>query len=135
MPGPVTFAQKTDLLIHDLNWMPISCPILPHVQSYKYLGVQLDLRHESQASLEGVLNRLNGDLSHLMIQKGSPKVKIDYILFKIIPIVIATALCSNWTLKQYRELDRPFSAAYRRLLCLPDKFPASLIYLPLSSAH
>ena len=132
MPGPVTFAQKTDLLIHDLNWMPISCPILPHVQSYKYLGVQLDLRHESQASLEGVLNRLNGDLSHLMIQKGSPKVKIDYILFKIIPIVIATALCSNWTLKQYRELDRPFSAAYRRLLCLPDKFPTSLIYLPLT---
>jgi len=132
MPGPATFAQKTDLLIHDLNWIPISCPILPHVQSYKYLGVQLDLRHESQASIEGVLTRLNGDLSHLLIQKGSPKVKIDYILFKIIPIVTATALCSNWTLKQYRELDRPFSAAYRRLLCLPDKFPTSLIYLPLT---
>ena len=36
--GPTTLAQKTDLLIHDLNWNPISCPVLPHVQSYKYLA-------------------------------------------------------------------------------------------------
>jgi hypothetical protein len=58
-------------------------------------------------------------LSNLMIQPGSPQVKIDYIRFKIMPIVLYTGQVSNWT--QYRLLDEPFTETYRKLLSLPRK--------------
>ena len=50
--GPLSWADKTDLIVHDLNWNPISCPITPRLRTVKYLGVHLDLRHEAQESLE-----------------------------------------------------------------------------------
>jgi hypothetical protein len=28
--GPLFYNNKVNLVIHDLNWNPISCPILPH---------------------------------------------------------------------------------------------------------
>jgi hypothetical protein len=113
--GPQAHCDNTALLIHDLNWRPISCPVL---------------RNESQMSLEAVLGRLEDSLSHLLLQVGSPKVKIQYIRFKIIPIAVATAQCSSWTLQQYRALDKPFSRAYRTLLALHPKCPETVLYLP-----
>jgi len=128
--GPPAYTEKTDLLVHDLNWNPVSCPITPRLLTVKYLGVHLDLRHEAQASLERVLQDIHDRISHLLLQPGSPTVKLDYIHFKIIPIALATAVCANWSLKQYRHLDRPFTAAYRQLLAFPAKAPEYLLYLP-----
>ena len=69
-------------------------------------------------------------LSHLLIQAGSPQPKIDYIRFKILPIILYSAQVANWTLAQYRNLDAPFTDAYRKLLSLPKKSPQAIIYLP-----
>ena len=38
-------------------------------------------------------------------------------------------MVANWSLAQYRRLDTPCSAAYRRILALPKKFPTALLYL------
>jgi len=94
--GPVSYDDKTDLLIHDLNWNPISCPIFPHLQTVKYLGVDLELRQTAHsASHAQALHDIEEHLSHLLIQPATPGAKIDYILFKLIPIVMTTATCAN----------------------------------------
>ena len=100
----------------------------------EYFGVHLDLRNNPLESYERVLQDATNRLSHLLRQPGSPSVKIDYIRFKILPIVLYTALCSNWTLLQYRALDQPFSQTYRKILCLPAKAPTAMLYLPSSMA-
>ena len=125
--------DNTKLVIHDLNWTPIQCPIFPYLKTMKYLGVQLDLRDfQHSDSHKKTLDIINTHLSHLLVQPGSPGAKIDYILFKLIPIVMNTAICANWTLNQYRELDTPFSKTYKLLLSLPRTFPSAILYLPRS---
>ena len=119
----------TSIVIYDTAWTPIRCPILPSLPTTKYLGVYLDLKQKLD-SHQPVLADLHRDLSHLLVQPASPKVKIDFIRFKILPIVLATATCSNWSLRRYRALDKPLSHAYRIILALPSKFPESVLYLP-----
>ena len=131
--GPTTHSDKTDLIVYDHAWVPISCPTLPDLLTLRYLGVQLDLRNKL-ASHTLLQQRIQRHLAHLVVQPGSPHVKIDYILFKLMPICLATALCANWTLRHYRQLDKPFSHVYRQLLCLPPTFPGDLLYIPQSSS-
>jgi hypothetical protein len=69
-------------------------------------------------------------LSHLPNQAGPPQAKIDYIRFKIMPIILYTAQVSNWSLSQYCSLDAPFTENYRKLLSLPKKSPEAIKYLP-----
>jgi hypothetical protein len=97
--------------------------ILPELETYKYLGVQLDLRNQPLHSFRQLLEIAATDLYHLINQVASPIIEIDYIRFKIISIVLYTAVCSNWTLAQYRKLDVPFSQNYRKILCLTKKSP------------
>ena len=130
MIGPLSHADKTDIIIHDLNWKPISCPIFPSLRTVRYLGVDLELRKMSRSiSHELALQEINEHLSHLLIQPGTPGQKIDYIQFKLIPIIMTTATCANWTLAQYRALDVPFSRAYRILLALPARSPDAILYM------
>jgi hypothetical protein len=132
--GPLGFDDKTDLVIHDLNWTPISCPKFPYLKTMKYLGVHLALRDETHSdSHQAVLLEINTHITHLLVQPGPVEAKISDLLFKLIPIVMNTALCANWTLKLYRELDIPFSRAYKILLGFPKTFPDALLYIPTSS--
>jgi hypothetical protein len=129
--GPLPYCDKTDLIIHDHQWTPISCPILPHLATIRYLGVDLELRPTAHSpSHQATLATINLHLSHILVQPGSPGAKIDYIQFKLMPIVMSTASCANWTLAQYRALDSPFSRAYRMLLALPAKSPEHILYAP-----
>jgi hypothetical protein len=131
--GPLPYDSKTDIIVHDLKWNAISCPLLPNLSTVKYLGVNLELRERNvNASYDATFLDINAHLSHLLIQPGSPDPKIDYILFKLMPIVLATATCANWTLKQYRTLDLPFSRAYRIILAFPMKAPDFILYMPQS---
>jgi hypothetical protein len=132
--GPVRKHHLKHLKVYNHQWELINCPILPELETYKYLGVQLDLRNKPLQSFHRLLETATTSLSHLMNQVASPTIKIDYIRFKIIPIVLYTAVCSNWTLAQYRKLDVPFSQNYRKILCLPEKSPTALLYLPQSMA-
>jgi hypothetical protein len=70
-------------------------------------------------------------LEYLLDQAGTAPVKIDYIRFKILPIILHTSQCANWSLSQYRDLDKPFTQAYKTILVLPRHFPTTLLYLPL----
>ena len=128
--GPLKFKDKTDIIVHDHQWNPISCRINAQLGSMKYLGMHLDLRSQSSVSHAQTLQDITDRLSHLMQQPGSSQVKLDYIRFKIFPIALYTASCANWTLAQYRKLDTPFSTAYRQLLTIPSKAPGTLLYLP-----
>jgi hypothetical protein len=51
----------------------------------------------------------------------------------MIPIILATVACSNWTQADYRELDKPVSQAFRRLLALLSKSSKEMLYL--STTH
>ena len=128
-PAPSPEASPTPLIVHDLNWKPIECPIQTDLTTVKYLGVDLDLRGKLQTH-ERALTKLNTALSHLLVQAGPPSVKIDYVLFKLAPQILPTAMCANWSLQQYRALDKPLSSAYRILLALPKHFPTALLYIP-----
>jgi len=125
----ITYMPST-LIVHDHQWEPISCPIDPTMLTYKYLGVQLDLRCCNSDSFDREKEKAGAMLSHLLLQPASLRDKIEYIRFKILPIVLYTAQVSNWSLEQYRSLDVPFTQTYRKLLALPRTSPNTIIYLP-----
>jgi hypothetical protein len=94
----------------------------------KYLGVHLDLRDTTGSEAHAkVLQDINSHLSHLLLQPGSSGPKIDYILFKLFPIAMTTAVCANWTLKKYQELDVPFSRAFKLILGFTSTFLDALL--------
>ena len=127
--GPEPENCPSPLIVHDTNWKPIECPIQTDLPTVKYLGVNLDLRGRLQSHAQTV-TKIHTALSHLLVQAGTPAVKIDYVLFKLAPQILPTAMCANWTLAQYRALDRPLSESYRILLALPRHFPTALLYVP-----
>ena len=132
--GPIPAEHPTHLRVYDHAWQAIDVEVLPTLATYKYLGVHLDLRNTSHDSFAAVLSDATTRLAHLLQQPASPMAKIDYIRFKIMPIILYTAVCSNWTLKQYRKLDAPFTATYRKILCTPAKAPTAMFYLPQTMA-
>jgi hypothetical protein len=127
--GPPSATPPPPLLIFNVRWKPVQCNVDTTIPTVKYLGVHLDLRHSSDAQYEAVEADLKQRLSHLLHEAGSPQTKIEYIRNKILPIARYTGLVANWTLQQYRALDVPLSAAYRRILALPAKFPGDILYL------
>jgi hypothetical protein len=120
----------SQVVVYDHQWKPISCPIDTEMDTYKYLGVNLDLRGRTRASFNRLYIHAEALLSNLLIAKGPVQAKVDYIRFKIMPEVLYTAQVSNWSLSEYRRLDRPFTATYRKLLSLPRTSPNTIIYLP-----
>jgi hypothetical protein len=70
-------------------------------------------------------------LEHLLDQPGTVPAKLDYIRFKILPVILHTAQCANWPLRLYRLLDGPFTKAFKTILILPQHFPTALLYLPI----
>ena len=128
--GKIPLHYRKAITVYDHQWNPTACSVLPHLESYKYLGVHLDLRNRPKKSFQKVLDNATTRLSHLLRQPASPTIKLDYIRFKILPIILYTALCSSWTLAQYRDLDTPFNQTYKKILCLPTKLPTALLYLP-----
>jgi hypothetical protein len=63
--------------------------------------MDLDLQSTGTRAHTALLQKSKERLSHLLLQPGSPTVKIDYIKFQLMPIILATATCSNWTLAAY----------------------------------
>jgi hypothetical protein len=125
-----TLRHPSVLTVHDHAWRPIHCPIDVTMQTYKYLGVHLDLRGKPAAACDRLRTRAAAAMSNLLLQPGSPQAKISYVRFKIMPEILYTAQVANWSLAQYRTLDKPFSDTYKKLLSLPRKSPATMLYLP-----
>ena len=120
------------LSLYDHNWNCIPCPLQRHPEGLKYLGVTLDhlITNEPHKSLDALIQTATTLVTHLLDQPAPPHIKLDYIRFKIIPILLARAVCGNWSLSNFRKLDKPLTRAYRLLLALPAKFPNALFYLP-----
>jgi hypothetical protein len=123
--------------VYDHQWEPTECPIDPTLTTYKYLGVHLDLRCKNTDTFDRQKEKAAAMLSHLLTHAGPLQAKIDYIRFKIMPIILYMAQVSlymaqvsNWSLSQYRSLDAPFTENYCKLLSLPKKSPEAIIYLP-----
>jgi hypothetical protein len=91
---------------------------------------EIILQHKPLHSFHRLLETATISLSHLINQLTSPTIKIDYMRFKIIPILLYTTVSSKWTLAQYRKLDVRFFQHYRKILYLPDNSPAALLHLP-----
>ena len=125
--GP-PMTHTPSLSIRDAQWHRVDCTVTPDLASVKYLGTHLDLRN-TDTLFKRTFDDLATRTSHLLLQPGPPQAKVDYIRNKILPIARYTAMLANWPLARYRQLDRPLSAAYRRILALPKKFPSSLLYL------
>jgi hypothetical protein len=130
-PRPPTPSRGLKVVQH--GGTDVMIPYDHDLISYKYLGVNLDLRNRPEKALAALRAATAEKLDHLVQQPGSPAVKIDYIRFKILPIALYTALCANWTLKEYRQLDQDFSSVYRKILCLPATSPRALLYRPAAS--
>ena len=126
--GPVHQYHLRALTVYDHQWQAIQVQVLPKLDTYKYLGVQLDLRNKPLQAFNQLLAKATTSLDHLLRQPASPKIKIDYVRFKILPNILYTAICSNyWTIMAQFRL-------YRKFLCLPAKSPTALLYLPQSMA-
>jgi hypothetical protein len=91
--------------------------------------VEIDLEVTGTRAHEALLQIARARNSHLLQQPGSPDVKIDYIQFKILPIILATVKLTNWILTTYRELKKSFAQGYERILALPLQIPTFLLYL------
>ena len=121
------------LTVYNHLWQPTKCAITQHPKNLTNLGLRLDdiLTDNSTAALSTIKVKTSAMIEHLLDQPGTVPAKIDYIRFKILPIILHTAQCSNWSLAQYRSLDKPFTKAYKIILVLPSHFPTALLYLPL----
>jgi hypothetical protein len=117
------------LRVYDYQWKPTECPIDLTLVTYKYLNVHLRLCCKNSDAFER--EKAKADmLLHLLTQTCTLQAKIDCIQFKIMPIILYTAQVSNWSLKQDRSLNVPFTRTYRKLLSLPKQSPEAIIYLP-----
>ena len=130
--GKFPNSHPMHLTVYNHLWEPTLCPISARPQDLTYLGLSLDhiISGDSTASFQQLLLKTTVKLEHLLDQPGSVPAKIDYIRFKIIPIILHTAQCANWPLRVYRLLDKPFTKAYKTILILPQHFPTTLLYLP-----
>ena len=77
-----------------------------NLDAFRYLGMDFDLPSTGARAHTVLLQKSKDKLLHF------PTVKINYIKFKLMPIILATAACSNLTLADYRELDKPFSQEF-----------------------
>ena len=130
--GMIPNEQPPKLFFYDHQWNSHQCMVDMTMKQVKYLGIDLDLRNNTNHAYTTTLQSITSRLSHLLLQPGSPTCKIDYIRGKILPIALYTATSANWTLAQYRELDKPLSAAYRKILSMPAHCAESLLYIPQS---
>jgi hypothetical protein len=89
-PDGTRYCPST-LTVFDHQWEPIICPIDPTVRT----RMHLDLSCKNTDAFDRQKERAAAMLSHLLIQEGSPEVKINYIRFKIMPIILYTAQVSN----------------------------------------
>jgi hypothetical protein len=135
-PDGTKYCPST-LQVYDHQWEPTECPIDPTLAIYKYLGVHLELRCKNNDAFEREKEKAAAMLSHLLPQAGPPQAKIDYIQFKIMPIILYTAQVFDWLLKQYHSLNAPapFTKNYRKLLSLPKKSPHAIMYMYLSNKY
>ena len=132
--NPPPLRLPASIHMYDQSWQPRVCPINTTLCHIKYLGVELDhyLVNQSTLAFENLQHQTQSLLDHLLDQPASPTVKIDYILFKILPILTARAICGNWTLTTYRKLDIPLNRAFKLLLAIPRSYPVALLYTPTS---
>jgi hypothetical protein len=91
--------------------------------------MEVDLEATGTRAHKALLQNARARNSHLLQQPASPDAKIDFIQFKILPIILATAKLANWTMTAYQELNKPFTQAYKRILAFPLKIPTTLFYL------
>jgi hypothetical protein len=98
----------------------------------KDIGMEVDFQATEIRAHEVLLQNTRARNSHLLQQPGPPDVKINSIQLKILLIILATAKLANWTMTAYRELDKPFTQAYKQILALPLKISTTLLYLPTS---
>jgi hypothetical protein len=66
----------------------------------------------SSASFQQLLLKATIQLEHLLDQPGTVPAKLDYIRFKLLPIILHTAQCANWPLRIFRLLDKPFTIGF-----------------------
>ena len=120
------------ITVYNHHWQPTKCPIQTTPTNLSYLGLLLDhiIANDNQKAVTALRTHITTLLEHLLDQPGPVTAKIDYIRFKILPIVLHTAQCANWSLLQYRNLDIQFNRAYKTILILPTHFPTALLYLP-----
>ena len=125
-------SPTASLQLFDHHWKSIPCLLQRNPTNITYLGVLLDyyISNDHQKNFNALFKLTNTLITKLLDQPGSPTVKINYIRFKIFPIILSRAACGNWSLSEYRKLDKPFTRAYRLLLANPQKFPDALHYLP-----
>ena len=130
--GPSTNSTPQYLTVHDHRWQPTRCPILTKPIHLTYLGLLLDhiIANDPTKALTQIRSQTYSMLEHLMDQPAPIIAKLDYIRFKILPIILHSAQCANWSLKQFRSLDTHFNKAYKTILILPVHFPTTLLYLP-----
>jgi hypothetical protein len=120
------------ITVYDHHWKPTRCPLQTNPTNLSYLGLLLDhiITNKPKRALTSTRSLITTLLEHLLDQPGPITAKIDYIRFKILPIVLHPAQCANWSLSQYRSLDIPFNQAYKTILISPIHFPTALLYLP-----
>ena len=85
----------TFITVYNHSWQPTRCPLQRQPAALTYLGLLLDhvISGDSKKDFNTLYSTANSILEHLLDQPGPVHAKIDFIRFKILPIVLHTAQC------------------------------------------
>jgi hypothetical protein len=120
------------ILIYKDGWKARKVWIQTHVTAkpFKYLGVLFDLSNSDGASLEKAVSIAKKGISQVCQSMGDFELRVEALLFCVYPKLLYSAKFASWPLRRYLDIDKIFSAAFRRILGLRRGFPEDLIYAP-----
>ena len=130
--GNAHLPGKDHILVHTAGWIPHEIK-LENDGFYKTLGMTIDANPLSITQNSIVRQQILTALALVLKAPVSNESKLVLIKVSLYPKCIYTAKLAAWTLEQYRELDKLFEKAFRKIAnCMPTTATA-LLYMKTTS--
>lgn len=132
----VNTGTTNTLIVHKFGWRTEDAEQV-HLRSHstsgttealKYLGVIFDFSNTDHSSHRELIELLNNKLRLLHTRLCDKELKLEAIIYSLYPKVRYPAKMAGWSLTGYQQIDKIFSAAFRRILQLSPTFPHALLY-------
>ena len=130
--GNAHISGRDNILVHTAGWIPHEIK-LENDGFYKTLGMTIDANPLSITQHNIVRQQILTSLAFILKAPVSNDSKIVLIKVSLYPKCIYTAKLAAWTLEQYRDLDKIFERAFRKIAkCMPTTATA-LLYMKTTS--
>jgi hypothetical protein len=130
--GNAHIPGRDKILVHTAGWVPHEIE-LENDGFYKTLGMTIDADPLSITQNNIVRQQILTALALVLKAPVSSDSKLALIKVSLYPKCLYTAKLAAWTLEQYRELDKLFEKAFRKIAkCMPTTATA-LLYMKTTS--